>query len=73
MSSFAQPFDIGVRVAYRIEFFKGSQLVMALACPKTLDDAKTLAQSKLAAFGADKARIRDMDREGHIVGMVEAL
>ena len=58
-------------MAFRIEYFKGNEIVMAAPCPKPLNEAKELARENLKRFGATRARIRDMDHFGEIVTWIE--
>jgi hypothetical protein len=59
------------KVAFRIEYFRGDIIIMALPCPKNLHGAERIAQSSLRLFKADKAQILDMDDAGKVVATIE--
>jgi hypothetical protein len=58
-----------MRVALRIEYYKGGTLVMIVPCPRSLDEAKKIALESFTGFNADLAKILDNKRK--LVGVVK--
>ena len=52
------------QVAFRIEYFAKRERVMAVPCPKTLEEAVQDAAAGLNRYGADRAHVRDIDGRG---------
>ena len=58
-------------VALRIEYFSNGEKVMAVVCPKWLEEAKKDALKGLAVYSADTARILDMSESANVVAIVK--
>lgn len=51
-------------MAFRIEYYANKQRVMAVSCPKSLEEAIRDAAGGLRQFNAERAWVRDIDGRG---------
>ena len=58
-------------MAFRIEYYRDGKAVMAMPCPKNLDEAIKDARRGLETFDASKAYIRDVDGHGRQDTVIE--
>jgi hypothetical protein len=58
-------------MALRIEYIQDGEVVMMVPCPADIDIAKKNALAGFDRFGADTARILDMDDGGRVIEVLK--
>jgi hypothetical protein len=58
-------------MGYRVAYFRDGIKILAVPWPKSLEEALESAKDGMAQYGADEARVLDMDNKGAIVGTVK--